>query len=187
MSRQPCAGWPPSFGLSGRGEMVTGMSLRAEEYVWIPGRSLELSFSQMVEYIRIDGLNTAYATALATYRKMYGEPLIGSTRAVFITSSGHVIKVPYSIEGEEANLIESRHATVASNIPLTPTEALVEADLPDDVVAADDGRTLLIVQAVEVQPVPEGYSGHLPGWVAKLPDGEQIGWLADGSLVAFDL
>ncbi|EIU10066.1 hypothetical protein MA5S0921_3164 [Mycobacteroides abscessus 5S-0921] len=166
---------------------MADMSLRAEEYVWIPGRSLELSFSQMVDYIRIDELNPAYATALAAYRKLYGEPLIGSTRAVFLTGSGHVIKVPYSIEGEEANRIESQHVATASEVPLTPTEALVEADLPDDVVAADDGRTLLIVRAVEVQLVPEGYSGHLPSWVAKLPDGQQVGWLSDGSLVAFDL
>lgn len=163
------------------------MSLRAEEYVWIPGRSLELSFSQMADYIRIDELNTAYATALATYREMHGEPVIGSTRAVFITGSGHVIKVPYSIEGEEANRSESQHEVAVSDIPLTPTEALVEADLPAEVIAADDGRPLLIVRAVEVQPVPVDYSGRLPAWVAKLPDGEQVGWLADGSLVAFDL
>ncbi len=173
--------------MSGHGEMVTDMSLRAEEYVWIPGRSLELSFSQLVDYIRIDELNAAYATALAAYRKLYGEPLIGSTRAVFLTGSGHVIKVPYSIEGEEANRTESQRVATASDIPFTPTEALVEVDLPDGVVAADDGRTLLIVRALEVQPVPVNYSGRLPDWVKNLPDGEQVGWLADGSLVAFDL
>ncbi|SIL99080.1 Uncharacterised protein [Mycobacteroides abscessus subsp. abscessus] len=166
--------------------MVPGMSFNGEEDVWVPGRILELSFSQMVDYIRIDDLNIAYAVALVAYRTMHGAPLVGSTRAVFPTGSGHVIKVPYSIEGEEANRIESRHAAV-SDIPLTPTETLVEMDLPDDVVAADDGRPLLIVRAQEVQPVPVNYSGRLPDWVKNLPDGEQVGWLADGSLVAFDL
>lgn len=173
--------------LSESDETLAGMSFAADEDVWVPGRSLELSFSQMVECIRIDELNTAYAVALVAYRKIYGEPLIGSTRAVFLTGSGHVIKVPYSIEGEEANRVESQHAAAASDIPFTPTEALVEVDLPDGVVAADDGRTLLIVRALEVQPVPVNYSGRLPDWVKNLPDGEQVGWLADGSLVAFDL
>jgi hypothetical protein len=56
------------------------------------------------------------------------------------------------------------------------------------ILAADDGRPLVLAVAAEVTPVfVGGEDGRWPLWVRQLGDGPQIGYLADGTLVAYDL
>lgn len=151
-----------------------------------PGLSMQrFTLKQMLDYIRIDELNPAYSAALKLYWARYGEPMKGSTRAVFATGTGHVIKVPYSYEGQEANLAEAAHWAAGVGVPLAPTELLGVDQLPSEVVSASAGSDLVIVRATEVQIVPEGY--EVPPWAHRLKDGPQVGWLPDGTLVAYDL
>jgi hypothetical protein len=161
-------------------------STRRSSLNWSPSLSLDVSLAQMLDSIRIDGLNSAYAVALTWYWSRFGAPMIGSTRAVFAIGHGKVVKVPYDYQGEEANIAEAAHADPA--IPFTPTNLLSRDGVPTEILAADDGRPFALAIAEEVTPVlVNDDEDHRLAWVQQLADGPQIGRLLDGTLVAYDL
>jgi hypothetical protein len=112
-----------------------------------------------------------YADLLARYSDLYGEPLLGRTRAVFDRGDGFVIKVPLDDEGLLDNWSESRHDD--EGLPLA--KCTLEAD--------GDCR-ILVMERVRMPTAEEARA--LPDWTDWI-DCRQVGWTADGRLVAFDL
>jgi hypothetical protein len=114
------------------------------------------------------------------YRKKYGEPMVGRTRAVFDRGDGYVVKVPINGEGFAANSREVLTSEVED--PYTPV-----ADCYHDTVyeASSEGVSILVMEKLSFEGVPRGYN-NLPDWVMSV-DGGQVGYNKKGELVAFDL
>lgn len=114
------------------------------------------------------------------YRKKYGEPMVGRTRAVFDRGDGYVVKVPINGEGFAANSREVLTSEVED--PYTPV-----ADCYHDTVydASSEGVSVLVMEKLSFEGVPNSYS-NLPDWVMSV-DGGQVGYNKKGELVAFDL
>jgi hypothetical protein len=114
------------------------------------------------------------------YRKKYGEPEVGRTRAVFDRGDGYVVKVPINGEGFSANDREVR--TSEAEDPYTPV-----ADCYHDTVydASPKGVSILVMEKLTFEGVPRSYK-DLPDWVGAV-DCAQVGYNKKGELVAFDL
>lgn len=114
------------------------------------------------------------------YRRKYGEPDVGRTRAVFDRGDGYVVKVPINGEGFAANHREVLTSEVED--PYTPV-----ADCHHDTVydVSPEGVSVLVMEKLSFEGVPKGYS-NLPDWVMSV-DGGQVGYNKKGELVAFDL
>ncbi|MGX1811459.1 hypothetical protein ACWIGI_37530 [Nocardia sp. NPDC055321] len=110
-------------------------------------------------------------SVMARNVERFGVPLVGRTRAVFRPSDGYVIKVAHTEEGLEANALEATVSQAPNPaVPVTPTELL------------DDGSA----RAQEVQVLVVTDYRTVPSWVGSV-DCAQVGYLADGRLVAYDL
>lgn len=109
---------------------------------------------------------------LVRYAAQYGAPMVGSTRAVFDTGDGWVIKIPLNWDGICANSREADWTNV--HIPLAPCH----------IAWKGDDQPVLRMQRVMV--IPDAEQRVLPSWVAEV-DCAQVGYLPDGRLVAFDL
>jgi hypothetical protein len=114
------------------------------------------------------------------YRKKYGEPSVGRTRAVFDRGDGYVVKVPINGEGFAANSREV--ITSEAEDPYTPV-----ADCYHDTVydVSSEGVSVLVMEKLTFDGVPKSYK-DLPDWVMSV-DGGQVGYNKKGELVAFDL
>lgn len=109
---------------------------------------------------------------LALLKAQHGAPLLGRTRAVYVTSQGHVIKVALNDEGESANHNEARASTlVDSFIPVATCHLELISDIQ-----------VLIMETV----AHVGYHDGEPDWVSWVDCG-QVGTTQDGRLVAYDL
>jgi hypothetical protein len=111
-----------------------------------------------------------------------GEPQVGGKRAVFSVGEHWVLKVPLTWEGDIDNVNEARYyaQTVASEtdefIPVA--NCRVHHSLPS-------GVALLWME--RVVPVTFKYGDpSCPDWVGWVDCG-QVGYTADGHLVAYDL
>jgi hypothetical protein len=91
----------------------------------------------------------------------------GRTRTVYDRGDGYVVKVATCDEGWIANLRESRWTS--TEIPVAPCYL-------------DDDGNLIMEKIVRF---PE-WTEELPTWCGYV-DCQQVGWLADGRLVAYDL
>jgi hypothetical protein len=114
------------------------------------------------------------------YRRKYGEPDVGRTRAVFDRGDGYVVKVPINGEGFAANSREV--ITSEAEDPYTPV-----ADCYHDTVydVSSDGVSVLVMEKLTFDGVPKSYK-DLPDWVGAVDCG-QVGYNKKGELVAFDL
>ena len=104
----------------------------------------------------------------------YGQPELGTSRIVFDSSQGYVLKVPYSDEGLIANVREL--GWCQPEIPLARYELVFSAA----------GPQLPLLKMERVERVLPGRFGELPDWCQRV-DGIQVGYTAAGELVAFDL
>jgi hypothetical protein len=91
----------------------------------------------------------------------------GRTRTVYDRGDGYVVKVAINDEGWIANLRESRWAS--DYIPVAPCHL------------DDEGH--LVMEKIVRFPGPDE---ELPFWAGYV-DCAQVGYLADGRLVAYDL
>lgn len=109
----------------------------------------------------------------ARYRRRYGPPIgRGRNRAVFADGDDWVIKVPVNEDGMLDNARESAHAD--PGIPLAPCELI------DD---HPDGVPVLRMRRVREVFIPHA---EQPFWMGFVDCG-QVGYLPDGTLVAYDL
>ena len=111
----------------------------------------------------------------------------GCYRAVFELGDHDVLKVPLTPRGVEAN---EREAEVfkLGGFPLENDE-VIEVKLAPCRLMDINGIEVLVM--TRVRPVNEirtqaGVQDVLPDWVALIDD-EQVGYLPDGTLVAYDL
>ena len=110
---------------------------------------------------------------LARHRSRYGPPIgRGRHRVVFADGDDWVIKVPCTEDGMLDNVREARHDD--PGIPLASCELL------DD---HPDGVPLLRMRRIREVVLPHSQQ---PEWVGFVDCG-QVGYLPDGTLVAFDL
>ena len=114
------------------------------------------------------------------FRKKYGEPLVGRTRAVFDRGDGYVVKVPINGEGFAANSREV--ITSEAEDPYTPVAECYHDTVYD---ASSEGISVLVMEKLSFEGVPRGYN-NLPDWVMSV-DGGQVGYNKKGELVAYDL
>lgn len=114
------------------------------------------------------------------YRKKYGEPEVGRTRAVFDRGDGYVIKVPINGEGFIANDREVK--TAETENPYTPVAHCYHDTLYD---VSSEGVSVLVMEKLSFEGVPRSYK-DLPDWVGAV-DCAQVGYNKKGELVAFDL
>jgi hypothetical protein len=135
--------------------------------------------SQMIEFAG-DPFHAITLKQINLYRKKYGEPEVGRTRAVFDRGDGYVVKVPLNGEGFAANSREV--LTSEAGDPYTPV-----AECYHDVVydVTSEGVSVLVMEKLSFEGVPRGYN-DLPDWVMSV-DGGQVGYNKKGELVAFDL
>lgn len=141
--------------------------------------TMEYIKGQMVEF-EGDPYHAITLRQINLYRRKYGEPEVGRTRAVFDRGDGYVIKVPINGEGFAAN---SREVTTSEvEDPYTPV-----ADCRHDTVydASSAGVSVLVMEKLSFEGVPRGYN-NLPDWVMCV-DGGQVGYNRKGELVAYDL
>lgn len=98
------------------------------------------------------------------------------TRAVFDRGDGYVVKVPLTEEGFLANSREA-HWT-STEVPVAPCHLEV----------ASTGVYVLVMEEVVRFPLydDDGLIDDLPDWTGYV-DCQQVGWLVDGRLVAYDL
>ena len=114
------------------------------------------------------------------YRRKYGEPEVGRTRAVFDRGDGYVVKVPINGESFAANSREAR--TSEADNPYTPVAECYH----DTVYDVDpDGVSVLVMEKLNFEGVPRSYR-DLPDWVGSVDCG-QVGYNRKGELVAYDL
>ncbi len=109
--------------------------------------------------------------ALLKAAEAYGDPICGTTRATFALPCGtKVLKVPFTLSGISQNRTEANHK---DGVPLA-----------DCRIVSEDGD-VPILEMERVTPA-ERFSGRMPDWVYGV-DSEQVGYTADGRLVAYDL
>lgn len=147
-----------------------------------------MAWTIIEDNFRYDPTDDRYLDLLEPLTKIYDVPLVSRTRVVFRTGDGHVIKVPITNEGEMANINEFNYSqNENSYIPVTPTEQYRDSFIPDD---------LFVIIAQEVTPahisstsanyIDDGEACDFPDWVRGV-DCQQVGYLPDGRLVAYDL
>lgn len=91
-----------------------------------------------------------YLLALQIFTDRYDVPLLGRTRAVFRTGTGHVIKVPHTWDGIDANYTEADASQQTRfSIPVTPTDILTGPDLPATIAESLDGEIAWITRAAK--------------------------------------
>lgn len=109
---------------------------------------------------------------LTDLNSLHGAPLLGRTRAVYVTGEGHVIKVALNDEGEAANHNEAYASTLTDTfIPVAACHLELISDIQ-----------VLIMETV----AHVGYHDGEPDWVSWVDCG-QVGTTQDGRLVAYDL
>jgi hypothetical protein len=106
------------------------------------------------------------------YASIYGDPLVSSTRSVYLDDRGRrVFKVPVNMAGIDANYREDGHTD--PDIPLASCRLVdPEAEFP-------------VLEMEWVRSITVKYD-ELPDWVGWVDCG-QVGYTDDGRLVAFDL
>ena len=113
---------------------------------------------------------------LTEFKKRYGEPECGRTRAVFDRGDGYVIKVPIDYEGMMAS---SNEFTVFSAedtfIPVADCYFDNEFEQP-----------LLVMEKVDTRRTEKLSYSEMPNWVGYVDSG-QVGYNKKGELVAYDL
>lgn len=117
-----------------------------------------------------------YASALGWAHRTYGEPLgCGLYRHVFAEDPEHVIKVPRGEWGEYCNSGEVREYRTNTDGTLAKCEVF------------EHPSTGVLLQRMErIVRFPEsGEFDALPTWTHYI-DCQQVGWTADGRLVAYD-
>lgn len=113
-----------------------------------------------------------YKAVAAWARRMYGPEIgAGLYRRVFLESPTHVIKVPRNEWGDYCNEGEAQAA---------PTDARYARC--EMFAHAQTGVCLLRMERVVRFPTRRD---DLPGWTHSI-DCQQVGWTADGRLVAYD-
>lgn len=168
--------------LSGRNDFADTMLKKRKEMIQAykdAMSNMEYIKRQMVEF-EGDPYHAITLKQINLYRKKYGEPEVGRTRAVFDRGDGFVVKVPINGEGFAANHREVLTSEVED--PYTPV-----ADCRHDTVydASPAGVSVLVMEKLSFEGVPRGYA-NLPDWVMSV-DGGQVGYNKKGELVAFDL
>jgi hypothetical protein len=113
---------------------------------------------------------------LATLTEKYGQPLLGSRRAVYDLGDGWMLKVPYTWDGVTANYTEGSWG--GENAEFMP---LAECTVDDR-----NRHGLPLLRMRKVNPDHGIPSRELPEWVGWV-DCQQVGVDDSGRLVAYDL
>ncbi|MEU7631758.1 hypothetical protein AB0C34_17470 [Nocardia sp. NPDC049220] len=152
--------------LASRGWSASDHGVDAPDVWW-----RTVAFPRLVAAIRAEDLLDEHIDILDSHYHRFGVPLVGRTRAVFRTGDGYVIKVAHTWEGLAANALEAAVSqAVDPVVPMAPTELL------------KDGS----VRAEEVTVLTVWDYRTVPTWIRSV-DCAQVGYLADGRLVAYDL
>ena len=111
------------------------------------------------------------------YFEIYGNALLGRTRATFVDEENNVVyKIPLTEEGISSNSNEVYQSELYSSgkdvIPIAKSEFIDE-----------DG---LIMKMERVTPIFDRWNNDFPEWTNYV-DCKQVGLTKDGVLVAFDL
>ena len=125
-----------------------------------------------------DNYHTLTLKLVDHYRRKYGTPWVGRTRAVFDRGDGYVIKVPLNGEGFLSNSREVN--SYGMEDPYIPTAECWEET---DHSVNKDGLSVLIMEKVKVT-----FANYkdMPDWVGSVDCG-QVGYNRKGELVAYDL
>lgn len=138
---------------------------------------MDIIKSQMVE-LEGDEYHGITLRQIEVYKKKYGTPEVGRTRAVFDRGDGYVIKVPLNGEGYMASNTEKRYSEMDD--PYIP---VAKCWYEDDYSVTKEGFGVLVMEKVKITRAD--YK-NMPDWVMAVDCG-QVGYNKAGELVAYDV